>query len=345
MDKYELVYKEIRKFQKDISINEYFSVDDMLTLLKKYPKLLCYLSSFSVTPGNTTYLSFEYFNTNIPFETIFITNSLEEMERIFYLFLKRYDEKLTFIVKNMEDFNKFLTFPETGKFDDFPYLKALNYGGSYSFTGVDYTVVNLEVTYHVNPAVLKRMEVEINNEVSRVASMLFEKDMPKEVKILLAHNYLAYIATYDPAYLRQGISAFNPYSHSAYGALISKVCVCHGFAEAFKRILNRGGVPCEIVSGTVKRNGERHAWNYVKLDDGSCYHVDVTFDDQDKIIFDYFMKSDAVMRNDRTWPKEDCPNCDGNDNYKKIIWKYITSNKTKLVLKGIKLPVLNINFY
>ena len=344
MDKYDLVYKELRQFKKTITINDYFQEGDMVALLKKYPKMLCYLHSFSYSSGPTSYLEIEYWNTSIPFETIFFVNDEKEMSRILYLFLKRYEEKVTFIVKDKKYFEACVSLIEAGRFDDFPYFSGLTNCNCFSFPGVGYAAYNLNISYHVPPNKLKEMEAVVDKEVSRVASLLFEKEMPKEVKILLTHNYLAHIATYDPSYLIKGPSYFNPYSHSAYGALISRVCVCHGFAEAFKRILNRGGVSCEIVTGVIKKSKERHAWNVVKLDDGSCYHVDVTFDDQSKIVFSYFMKDDLYMNNDRTWAEIDCPKCHGNNNYQKIIWKYITSNKTKLVLKGIPFQVLNINF-
>lgn len=87
-----------------------------------------------------------------------------------------------------------------------------------------------------------------------------------------------------------------------YGALVQKKCVCEGYAEAFKYILDKLEIPCVIIYGTGidnKGDSEAHAWNYVKMDDGKWYAVDVTWDDPiiigngkltDKSRYRYFLK-------------------------------------------------------
>lgn len=49
--------------------------------------------------------------------------------------------------------------------------------------------------------------------------------------------------------------------------------VCEGYAKAFKLACDRLCIPCIIASGG------NHAWNYVLMDDGNWYAVDVTYDD------------------------------------------------------------------
>lgn len=74
----------------------------------------------------------------------------------------------------------------------------------------------------------------------------------------------------------------NPNNSNLYGAFIEKVCVCEGYAEGFKAILDKLNIPCVIVYGNgIDSNGntEAHAWNYVKMDDGKWYGVDATWDD------------------------------------------------------------------
>ncbi len=63
--------------------------------------------------------------------------------------------------------------------------------------------------------------------------------------------------------------------------------VCEGYAKSFKVLCDRTGIPCVLVSGYA---GGAHMWNYVQMEDGKWYLVDVTWDDQDSGIYDtYFL--------------------------------------------------------
>lgn len=53
--------------------------------------------------------------------------------------------------------------------------------------------------------------------------------------------------------------------------------VCEGYARAFKYLCDMADIPCVLVDGTAL--SERHMWNYVQMEDGLWYAVDVTWDD------------------------------------------------------------------
>lgn len=53
--------------------------------------------------------------------------------------------------------------------------------------------------------------------------------------------------------------------------------VCEGYARAFKLLCDRADIPCVLTSGSA--NGEDHMWNLVKMENGSWYGVDVTWND------------------------------------------------------------------
>ncbi|MDR0509130.1 MAG: hypothetical protein LBG63_04850, partial [Candidatus Methanoplasma sp.] len=72
------------------------------------------------------------------------------------------------------------------------------------------------------------------------------------------------------------------YAHEAYGALVDPqhYAVCDGYSKAFLLLCEKEKIECVVVLGTaVASNMENHAWNYVKMDDGEWYAVDVTWND------------------------------------------------------------------
>ncbi len=81
-------------------------------------------------------------------------------------------------------------------------------------------------------------------------------------------------------------------AHSAYSALIpldTYKPVCEGYAGAFKILCEEFGLEAICVSGSTKEIAN-HMWNYVKLDDGQWYLVDVDADDlANSYVHTYFL--------------------------------------------------------
>lgn len=93
-------------------------------------------------------------------------------------------------------------------------------------------------------------------------------------KITKVHDWLVDNVEYGTS-----ISGKNAYN--IYGTFAMKSVVCEGYAEGFKYIMDKLGIPCILVSGTAQNSEgttENHEWNYVQLD-GKWYAVDVTWDD------------------------------------------------------------------
>ncbi len=57
--------------------------------------------------------------------------------------------------------------------------------------------------------------------------------------------------------------------------------VCEGYSRALQVLCDRAGIPCVLVDGMAYTGGTRlgHMWNYVAMEDGGWYAVDVTWDD------------------------------------------------------------------
>lgn len=101
------------------------------------------------------------------------------------------------------------------------------------------------------------------------------------------HDYISKTTYYD-------LNA--KFSSSALGALVEPGVVCEGYSEAFKLICDRLNIPCVCVFGNlIEEDNAGHMWNYVKMEDGKWYGMDVTWDDLDgsggkEVKYEYFLK-------------------------------------------------------
>ncbi len=118
------------------------------------------------------------------------------------------------------------------------------------------------------------------NNAKNIIEAKFGANATRQEKLKIIHDYICNETNYG--------QPNNPAAHTA-GAFFLNECdvVCEGYAKAFKILCDRFGIPCACISGYA---GEAHMWNYVQMDDGKWYLVDVTWDDQDNRIYDtYFL--------------------------------------------------------
>lgn len=156
-------------------------------------------------------------------------------------------------------------------------------------------------TYLLDSFTSKSQIDQCEKEIIAVKDQILEKINGKNdvEKIRYIHNYLVDTIEYDQTFENDNI-------YNIYGALISKSCVCEGYAKSLQYLLNEIDLENVMVTGTATNSDEKtenHAWNYVKVDD-EWYAIDTTWDDPiivgggkltDTIRYRYFLKGSSLM--------------------------------------------------
>ena len=112
-------------------------------------------------------------------------------------------------------------------------------------------------------------------------------------KVLAAHDLIAEAVDY--AYDQFGQAETASWAHSILGYFEDKDVVCEGYAKTLQILLNFSGVENIYVVGSS--DGYAHAWNLIRLDDGEWYWVDLTWDDNAEVIYNYFCVNDVQFVN------------------------------------------------
>lgn len=143
--------------------------------------------------------------------------------------------------------------------------------------------------------------VEISLQFNRTAKNLerenaaFESAAQEIISVAsgLSNDYDKERYVHDMLVQKVEYSKSAEMNQSAYSALVNGRTVCAGYARAFQYLMQQLQVPCYYCTGYA---GEDHAWNIIRLEDG-YYNVDVTWDDTEDGICNYFNKTDADYAN------------------------------------------------
>lgn len=162
---------------------------------------------------------------------------------------------------------------------------GLSWDGTNKYTGVQYVYTMTELTININ---LDSTHFSDFNDAKSKHDAVIEKmatikvnGISRHEKLKSIHDYLANNLVYDETIAKPNI-------FDVYGAFVNGLCVCEGYAEAFKMLCDREGIPCITVVGTG--NGGAHKWNMVQMEDGEWYTLDSTWDDQtSNIYYSYFI--------------------------------------------------------
>jgi hypothetical protein len=132
-------------------------------------------------------------------------------------------------------------------------------------------------------------EADIRNGIKRYEAALAEilKQIPAEAsrreQVLCLNDWL----TSHNSYTTRRATPPPSMAYSPLSALEGKSgddgLVCEAYSRGLKVLCDRLGIPCIVVSGRARDKADRpyedHLWNYVRMEDGQWYAVDVTWND------------------------------------------------------------------
>lgn len=174
--------------------------------------------------------------------------------------------------------------------DDYPeyfWVGAYGYSYSYSYSGSTYWITKINLTLSLDTDDYSNWSV-VQTKYSQLMNAVegfHVTEGNRYTKCKSINDQLCGMIEYISTQM----------AHQPTGALLNGKSVCEGYAEAFKLICDRENIPCILVVGYG--NGGAHEWNYVQMEDGKWYGVDVTWADQgeDGIYYDFFIVGSETL--------------------------------------------------
>ncbi len=122
------------------------------------------------------------------------------------------------------------------------------------------------------------------NSAKKVVSEVVDDSMTDIQKVKALHDWVCANTVYGndkEQYLGDHVDS---------SVFMDGVAVCEGYAKTYNLLLHESGIDTCFV-----HNGD-HAWNVVKIN-GEWFHIDTTWDDGENVNYNWFMRSDADMKN------------------------------------------------
>ena len=166
-----------------------------------------------------------------------------------------------------------------------------------------YMLISFEHYNGINDENIEKLMNDFDAEVDKILDSVPD-DADDYEKALFIHDYLVNSASYEIRYETLP-NARKELVYNAYGCIVNHKCVCQGYAEAFKYLMDRLGIEAGVTTGG------NHAWNYIKLG-GEYYWIDCTWDDpvyeggsdSGKVSHKYFCITSEKLLKDHTFDDE-----------------------------------------
>jgi hypothetical protein len=222
-------------------------------------------------------------------------------------------------------------------FDEFQGLDGVSFGYQ------ENRHITVIFNYRYDPVQLYNMEIAAQSEADKLVKYLYGKDkIPPFLKVFLVFSYIQQSVKYDTMYidgLKRGMKNMDISSELPFCVLgsASKRAISKGIAKAFKLIMDKSEIECQIVRGMLNITGgeDEYYWNIVKLN-GMYYHMDASWHIDNKgINVSRFMCNDHVFFTDHGW-YEGTPSAKGRTYNYDYIEEHINENLNKLIASGIE---------
>lgn len=152
--------------------------------------------------------------------------------------------------------------PELFYVEGYSYTKYTRYDQEDDILSVEFSG-----RYSMDTETAKQRQKQIRRAVEEILSGIDEN----------ASQYEKVKYVYDTLIRETDYMLGSEDNQNIYSVFVNHLSVCQGYAKATQYLLNRLGVECALVLGTVE-TGEGHAWNLVNVD-GNYYYVDTTWGD------------------------------------------------------------------
>ena len=181
-------------------------------------------------------------------------------------------------------------------------------GYGLSLSTLDNTIISVTVTiderYSGDYGDLNTVLSGISSAVSTISANRASTSRYDTVKAI--HDYICNTMSYDnEAASTDNYNEAHCIAPLFGGGSRGHQFVCEGYANSFKLLCDKFGIPAVHVKGNA---GGPHSWNYVQMENGCWYGVDATWDDQSTIYYTYFLVgTNSVVFNGKTFGQDHVP--------------------------------------
>lgn len=229
-----------------------------------------------------------YFERLNPIEKLFYNKLLKAMKLL---------ERQVVILGNVED-----------KLDNI--MQAISYDHPelfyIDFFTLKYEISNINTVIHIkylySKSIIENRKQIFDESFKRLVTSVMNKEInnfsnPYSIE-KCTHDYLASHISYNTCAVN--FNELYPEAFTSFGALVNKSAVCEGIAKLYKLVLDYFNIENYMCHGIIINSinkTEEHIWNIVKLKTG-FYHVDVTWDINNPVRYDYFNLDDFNIMKD-----------------------------------------------
>lgn len=171
-----------------------------------------------------------------------------------------------------------------------------------------------EITIKVEYIHTREEEMTLESVSDEIIGAIIEAGMSESDKVKAIYDYVVLNAEYatEGSLTQSGASV-----HSPYAIIRDGKGVCQAYALLNYKLLEKAGIEVIYITGQAS-NGDRvenHAWNLVYVN-GEWHHSDPTWGDpipdvRGRVLYDYYMKSDADFSQTHTWDESLYPRASG----------------------------------